>query len=275
MAANLIQPEPLIAWPSTTVSDHSSSAYHAGCLLALLQQIQDSDDGDLNATYTDRYFNAASECPARVLPRLVDLAMKRNRRLFRTNPRLSIDYRAELVRIHSRVRDSLPGRLNMHGKADFQLGYFHQLASRLPGKDRDRVRYKTKDGTSVKSRGEVTVSDALFGAGISYRYEPKITVELSDSNEVVMFPDFEVSINDHTLWIEYLGMLGDSGYTSRWIGKLRTYEKELGCRRWVDIQTDRRLASKTLMTVEPEQIDSVFKVEALVEQVRLWMQMAN
>lgn len=259
----------------TTVEDHPSTAYHAGCLLGLLQQIQDSDDGEINATYTDRYFNSASECPVRVLPRLVELALKRNRRLFQTNPRLSIDYRHELIRLHSRVKDHLPGRLNMHGKADFQLGYFHQMASRLPGKDRDHVRYRTDDGQSVKSKGEVAIANALHRAGIDYQYETKVSCEDDKGNEIVMFPDFTVVTTNYTLWIEYLGMLTDSGYASRWIGKLRSYERDLRCRQWADVITDGNVSERVLMTIEPDEADSIEKIQRLIENVQRWQSMVS
>lgn len=270
MTKQSIQPVPTVACKTTTVNDHPSAAYHAGCLLALLQQIQDSDDNNINATYTDRYFNAASECPVRILPRLVDLAMKRNRRLFQSNRRLAVDYRTEMTRIYSRVRDHVPGRLNMHGKADFQLGYFHQMASRLPGQDRDRVRYRTKDGQAVKSKGEVAISDALFHAGIRYEYEPKVSVNDKDGKEIVMYPDFEITCNNHTLWIEFLGMLNDAGYSSRWIGKLRNYEKELQCRQWDDVVADQQVSRRTLMKVEPEDIGSDERLNHLLQKVQTW-----
>ena len=128
---------------------HPRAAYHCGRLLSVCQQIQDLVAREVGATYTSQFFTAASNSPAYVLPLVQERAMKRLKQV-RPKKRRP-DLQALLTRIYDQIHDAIPARLNMQGKADFQLGYFHQQA--VTQKWRGKRRYLTNDGKSVKING--------------------------------------------------------------------------------------------------------------------------
>lgn len=87
----------------------------------------------------------------------------------------------------------------------------------------DNLIHKTKQGEMVRSKSEVIVADALFDAGIKYRYE----ADLKLSNGVTAHPDFTI-YNDEwqpIFYWEHLGMLQKEDYRKKWDIKRKSYEE--------------------------------------------------
>lgn len=257
------------------MEDHPSSAYQAGRLLAVCQLVQDADERDINATFTDRYFAAASNCPARVLPQIVEVTLKRNKKLMRSNPSQAVDFRQLITRIHTAIEHRLPGQLNLTGKADFQLGYFHQHACRVAGHDASKTRYRTNDGKSVKSYGELRIANLLYTHSIEYQYEPVIPLPPAVGDSKSIHPDFSIQDGPHQLFIEYLGLAGIDDYDKKWRWKLRQIEDYLDGRLWVDVQTDQNRTSITVLPVVPEELASRDDDQRIVDTISQWRSLSG
>ncbi|WP_158222657.1 type I-C CRISPR-associated protein Cas8c/Csd1 [Rhodopirellula sp. MGV] len=254
---------------------HPSSAYHAGRLLALFQLIQDLDSPNLNSTFSSRYFSAATDCPARVLPTVCDIALKRLKRLPVRKHRY--DLRAALVRIYSQI-DRLPAVLTLKGKADFQLGYFHQAGVVMSA--RRHTRYKSIDGTVVRSLGERTIADLLHSIGIPYQYEKPIDVPVKlsdpDGERKAVEPDFTIEKNGYRLLIEYTGLLDDVRYKNSWRWKLRRLTRGIKGKEFDELDVDESevtpsgVTKITLLHVVPDDLRTSDQVAALGEKVQRW-----
>ncbi|QDV43719.1 CRISPR-associated protein [Stieleria neptunia] len=255
---------------------HSSSAYHAGRLMALFQQIQDLDSPDLNSTFSSRYFSAATDCPARVLPTVCDIAMKRLRRLPVRKHRY--DLRAALIRTYGQI-DRLPSVLTLKGKAEFQLGYFHQCGV-VVGRYKNG-RYKSSDGTIVKSLGERTIADLLFQNGVKYCYEEPLNVPIKlsdpDGEKKQVEPDFTIERFGFRLLIEYTGLLDDVRYHKNWRWKLKRLTRGLGGKEFRDLVAATgdtypvSLTKFTLLDVTPDELQSQVQVDQLLEKIQTWI----
>ncbi len=96
--------------------------YRLGRLLAVLERLQGSAQGNPNKTIVDRYYGAASTRPATVFPRLVALAQHHASKL---KGGLAVFYQKQL----GEVMDGLPGfpaTLSLEEQGLFALGYYHQ-----------------------------------------------------------------------------------------------------------------------------------------------------
>lgn len=72
--------------------------------------------------------------------------------------------------------------------------------------------YKANDGTQVRSKSEVIISNLLSAAGIKYEYEKKLYY----SKDKWIEPDFTIELpNGKELYWEHIGMLGREEYDTR------------------------------------------------------------
>lgn len=110
--------------------DHSSTAYHCGRLLAVLEQVQRAALPGVNATIVDRYFGSASTAPASVFPRLVRGAQPHLSRLERDHrgAYVALQHRLEDIQDHIPGATSFPRVLSLEDQGLFTLGYYHQRA---------------------------------------------------------------------------------------------------------------------------------------------------
>jgi len=102
--------------------ESTSTAYHLGRLFAVLEKTQQSAQGTLNATISDRYWGAASTTPALVFPRLLHLArhhVSKDEQWGRHNDK-------QIEKIMNALPDRLPARLTLEEQGMFALGYYHQ-----------------------------------------------------------------------------------------------------------------------------------------------------
>lgn len=104
------------------------AAYSCGRLLAVLESIQKSAIGSVNASLTDRYYGAASSTPAVAFPPLLRGARAHLSRLRKnkTGAYTALEERVEEITAHL---PTFPKTLNLQQQGLFGLGYYHQRAS--------------------------------------------------------------------------------------------------------------------------------------------------
>ncbi|MFW6097093.1 MAG: type I-C CRISPR-associated protein Cas8c/Csd1 [Chloroflexota bacterium] len=119
--------------------DHPEAAYHCGRLLAVLESIQRSALGDINATIVDRFYGTASTAPASVFGRLVGGAQPHLSKLRRDRPGAGHALQQRLEEVLSAL-PAFPHTLDLKQQGLFALGYYHQRAH-----DRAQARARTQN----------------------------------------------------------------------------------------------------------------------------------
>lgn len=122
-------------------------------------------------------------------------------------------YKHELLDYFVYVLENNPNTQQLHQEIAAYLGTEkHQLA---------RI-YKANDGTQVRSKSEVIISNLLSAAGIKYEYEKKLYY----SEDKWIEPDFTIELpNGKELYWEHIGMLGREEYDTRWGEKIDIYKR--------------------------------------------------
>ena len=83
-----------------------------------------------------------------------------------------------------------------------------------------------KDGTKLRSKGELLWYTALKSAGLKFRVEPSIKLYDDEGVSHYFAPDFVVKCKDNSLiFIDHLGLLDDEGYAERFKNKVVDYLK--------------------------------------------------
>lgn len=88
---------------------------------------------------------------------------------------------------------------------------------------------KAADGTRVRSKSECIVYNALLYAGIPFRYDPVLHLNIKnhfgETEEYLASPDFYIKCPDGTfIVIEHAGLLSSSQYVSDLAEKLQVYQ---------------------------------------------------
>jgi len=233
--------------------EHDIAAYHCGRLLAVCQHIQNLVAPEVNASYVGRFYSGASMSPVAVLPRVYRSAQHRLRAVRPAWVHAEIE--SLLCRIHEHIGREFPRQLSLAEQGHFQLGYFHQQ-SQLPQAD-STTRYQTRSGSAVKSLGERTVADTLNALGIQFVYEESAAIP-GDLQGKKLSPDFTIrGADDTTLFIEYLGMIGDEGYDKKWNWKRACYHKDFQAKTVKEVEIEGQPGRFNLMLLEPKDIRSV------------------
>lgn len=86
---------------------------------------------------------------------------------------------------------------------------------------RENLRFETAAGIMVRSKSERFIADFLYSKSILFQYEPRMQI-----GEKLMFPDFVLLRPDGTkvIW-EHCGLMDDSEYFAKAMGKLSWYRK--------------------------------------------------
>lgn len=86
----------------------------------------------------------------------------------------------------------------------------------------EQLIHKTMRGEYVRSKSEVIIANALYQAGIPYRYE-----QIAEFGGVVIAADFIVlSVRRHKLFVwEHFGRMKDPQYQKSYLWKIRKYTK--------------------------------------------------
>ncbi|MCD7982365.1 MAG: type I-C CRISPR-associated protein Cas8c/Csd1 [Clostridiales bacterium] len=106
-------------------------AYVLGRTFAVLEEIQEKANLNINATIRDRYFNSACTTPESIFPVLMRL---KNSHIRKLDVGMSKYYERALTQLQGRVT-YYPKRLNLEEQGRFILGYYHQVQKRYTKKE--------------------------------------------------------------------------------------------------------------------------------------------
>ena len=141
--ATLIRLSPDRRIPVSLDESNSQTAYLLGRLFAVLERLQGTAQGDLNATIRDRYYGSASSNPALVFPRLLKLSFHHVAKAEEKGKWLEA--------LKSKIMGNLPAQpfpsiLPLEEQGLFTIGYYHQREDFFTSKE-DREARKTKAET--------------------------------------------------------------------------------------------------------------------------------
>ena len=114
---------------------NTNPAYLLGRLFAVLEYVQYSTLGKVNASIADRYYGSASTTPFFVFPRLLVGARHHLARLRKDKPGLAINLEKDLGEIIHDLPDSYPRHFNIDDQGRFSIAYYQQKQSYFAPKD--------------------------------------------------------------------------------------------------------------------------------------------
>jgi len=132
--------------PNPNLEGNDLAAYSCGRLLAVLEAIQRSAIGPVNASLTDRYYGSASSTPSVAFPPLLRGARAHFSKLRKTTPGTCKALEERVEEITLRL-PTFPKTLNLQQQGLFGLGYYHQRAG-------DRAAAKAKTEANKAEKGE-------------------------------------------------------------------------------------------------------------------------
>lgn len=117
-------------------TDHTSSVYHFGRLVAVLADLQwralrKNDGQSVKSSLVDRFYTAASTMPRLMLGRLTALSNHHLRKLEQSDPGRKAAYaiRRRIAEINAHIDDAtLPSAALLEDQTLFALGYYQQIA---------------------------------------------------------------------------------------------------------------------------------------------------
>lgn len=122
-------------------------------------------------------------------------------------------YKHDLLDYFINLLENFEDSLHLHQDIAYYLGTDKHQLKRI---------HQTADGTYVRSKSEVIISNLLYQYHIKYKYEEKLSYGTDGS---WIEPDFTLYLaNDRVLYWEHIGMLGQAQYDSNWLKKLDIYE---------------------------------------------------
>lgn len=128
-----------------------TSAYLCGRLFAVLETVQyEAVRG--NETIASRYYAAASTAPRSIFGLLLRNSKWHLSKIGKTNKGYEIRYQQRFQQITEHLTE-FPVVLDLHGQAEFALGYYHE---------RENI-YKKKAGVSAEASGEADTKQVIEG----------------------------------------------------------------------------------------------------------------
>lgn len=87
--------------------------------------------------------------------------------------------------------------------------------------NKDRLKYKTTDNVSVRSKSERFIGSFIENEGLIYMYEPEVIIDGRN-----IYPDFMIFCPDgkKVLW-EHCGLMDDVDYFNKMANKINEYRK--------------------------------------------------
>ena len=133
----------------------------------------------------------------------------------------------------------------------------------------DNRRYKTKNGTLVRSKSELIICDILTDYGIKFQYEKVMNIRISDEynneRDITIIPDIfipELKFSDGKIlkdvYIEHFGLLTQEEYKWKTVMKLMIYQQmglTLICTEEKDIESAHETIFKKLISAEANKIN--------------------
>ena len=121
--------------PMSLDTTRKDPAYLLGRLFAILEHLQGSAQGSLNASIRERYYATASSTPILVFPVLIRLSNYHLSKLDKEAKRVWYD--KQIASILDMLKE-WPTRLDLKGQALFALGYYHQNSALYTKKEEDK-----------------------------------------------------------------------------------------------------------------------------------------
>lgn len=122
--------------------DSTNIPYTLGRMFAVLEEIQEKANPNINATIKDRYFNSACATPASIFPLLLKLKNSHTKKL--DGKGLEVYYEKMLTELQAKIPVSeemsavaYPRRLTLEEQGMFILGYYHQTEKRYETKSKE------------------------------------------------------------------------------------------------------------------------------------------
>ena len=105
--------------------ENTDIGYLCGRLFAVLERIQETALGKINATIVDRFYGSASSTPMSVFGKLIDLS---NHHLSKIDkPNSVVFFRKAIGEIMDKMPASgFPSHLSLDEQSRFAIGYYHQ-----------------------------------------------------------------------------------------------------------------------------------------------------
>lgn len=123
------------------------------------------------------------------------------------------EYKHQLLDYFVYVLENTPKSIELHQEIAAYLGTEKYNLALI---------HETNDGTYVRSKSEVIISNLLYAEGIKYKYEEKLYY--TDTKWIE--PDFTIYLeNGDKLYWEHVGMLGREEYDARWSEKIDIYNQ--------------------------------------------------
>lgn len=110
--------------------NYPDPAYHAGRLLAVLNNLQHRALGNVQADIVQRFYSSASVTPGLVIGRLIDGAQPHLNKLRRSDAgAIAFWYEKLIAEIMQKIGTPAPNQLDFAGQTLFSLGYYHQFSA--------------------------------------------------------------------------------------------------------------------------------------------------
>ena len=120
--------------------DSKNIPYTLGRMFAVLEEIQQKANPNINVTIKDRYFNSACATPASIFPLLLKLKNSHTKKI--DNVGAVINFEKMLTDLQARIpacveagETAYPRRLSLEDQGMFILGYYHQTQKRYEKKE--------------------------------------------------------------------------------------------------------------------------------------------
>ncbi len=87
----------------------------------------------------------------------------------------------------------------------------------------DKFPYETEQKEIVRSKSELNIANALYKAGIPYKYECPLRLK----NGAIIYPDFTILdlVHRRIIYWEHLGMMDDRTYARDAVKRMKDYQK--------------------------------------------------
>ena len=134
-------------------TENSNVAYIAGRIFATLERIQTAALGkELNAPLRDRFYSAASTCPAPTFGRLMKLSQAHMGKLRNENKGLHVFLDKQMGELFARIT-TFPPTFSLEEQGQFAIGYYHQRQASFSDNSKNDCDMQSNDATETSTTG--------------------------------------------------------------------------------------------------------------------------
>ena len=134
-------------------TENTNVAYMAGRIFATLERIQTAALGkELNAPLRDRFYSAASTCPAPTFGRLMKLSQAHMGKLRNENKGLHVFFDKQMGELFARIT-TFPPTFSLEEQGQFAIGYYHQRQASFSDNSKNDCDMQSNDATETSTTG--------------------------------------------------------------------------------------------------------------------------